>query len=97
MNRAEHYLESERMLQTVLEGSAAAVGEPVSPHRAQMIQATFAAQIAIAQVHATLATVSDETERRAVDAGQFGKAQEQYVSRMLRQHPDPAPRSEETL
>lgn len=57
MNRRQHYLESERMLQTVLDGSAAVVGEIMHPGQAQRIQETFKMQIAIAQVHATLAMV----------------------------------------
>ena len=86
MNRREHYLESERMLQTVLDGSAAVVGEVMLLDQANRIQKTFELQIAIAQVHATLATVP----ARWI-------AGEDYDDQLPPPPPDPTPRSKEVM
>lgn len=57
MNRRGHYQEAEKFLKLAVKGSANLEGQLFAPAEAQMLQSAIGQQIAIAQVHATLATV----------------------------------------
>ena len=66
--RREHYHESERMIQTVLDGSSALVGKGMLREEAARAMTTFQLQLEIAKAHAMLATAS------AYVAGEVGHA-----------------------